>query len=101
MGIPIRSEHFEYALMQTKNRDVEGAASEIVDSNNTVFPLVQAVRQRCSSRFVHQSKHFQPCESPGIFGGLTLRIVEVSGHRDHCFARSEERRVGKECRSRW
>src|SRR5258708_34019349 len=32
----------------------------------------------------------------GAWGGISFQFVE-----DHAFERSEERRVGKECRSRW
>src|SRR5690606_40773890 len=37
-------------------------------------------------------------------GGLQLRHVlseRLAGHGEHVTMRSEERRVGKECRSRW
>jgi len=47
--------------------------------------LVQTVCQSSCSRFVHNTTNFQTGNFTGFFGGLTLRIVEVGGHRDDGF----------------
>ena len=36
-----------------------------------------------------------------IFDGMTIEILEIITPSLVCVSRSEERRVGKECRSRW
>src|SRR5258708_18956322 len=36
-----------------------------------------------------------------VQSGIPLPVIFISGHGDISMSRSEERRVGKECRSRW
>src|SRR3989442_14099192 len=54
---------------------------------------------------INNAQHLEAGNAAGVFGGLALGIVEISGNSDYSLgnllSRSEERRVGKECRSRW
>src|SRR3546814_18450325 len=78
----------------------------------SLFGLVHAKGKRGSRRLVDDALDVQPGNATGVFCGLTLAVVKVSGHGNDRLGdfftqvvRSEERRVGKECgstcRSRW
>src|ERR1051326_759759 len=62
------------------------------------------VENRCSLFLMHEAN--QPPGQEKLFGkaGNTRRknpLMTIHGHLTACRYRSEERRVGKECRSRW
>ena len=51
--------HFEDAVAQLEDGDVEGAAAQIVDGDGARFGAVQPVGQRGRGGLVHQPQHFQ------------------------------------------
>ncbi len=73
----------EHAVLDLEDRDVEGAAAEIVDGDHLALGLVEAVRERRRGRLVEDALDVEPGDAPGVLGGLALRVVEVGGHRDH------------------
>jgi hypothetical protein len=75
--------HFHHALAHFQDRDVEGAAAEVVDRDGLVLLLVQAVGQRGRRGLVDDAHHFEAGDLAGVLGGLALRVVEVRRHRDH------------------
>ena len=83
MRVAVGGEHFEDAVVQTEDGDVERAAAEIVNGDDAFFALVEPVGQRGGGRFVHQPQNFETRHAPGVFGGLPLRVVEISGNGDH------------------
>ncbi len=70
---------------ELQDRDVEGAAAEIVDGDDAFLALVEAVGERRRSGLVDQPQHFESGEPPGVAGGLALGVVEVGGDGDDGF----------------
>ena len=85
-GIAIGGEHFKLHFTidigDFDDGDIESTATQIVDSNLaiTLAALVQTKRQRCGGRLVDDALDIQTRDTAGIFGGLTLRVVEISRH---------------------
>ena len=75
--------HFDHAVADFEDRNVERAAAEIVDRDGLVLLLVEPVCERGRGRLVDDAHHFQAGDLTGIFRRLALRIVEVRGNRDH------------------
>ncbi len=72
----------EDAVVELENRNVESAATEIVDGDDSVLVFVEAVGKRSRGRFVDETKHVESGDAAGIFCGLALRIVEICGNGD-------------------
>ena len=72
--------HFEDAVAQLEDGDVEGAAAKVVDGDGAFFGAIEAVGQRGRGGLIHQAQHFEARHAARVFGGLALRIVEVRGH---------------------
>src|SRR5258708_40194227 len=85
MRIAVRGEDFENAVMELEDGNVERAAAQIVDSDGTVFAFVESVGQRCGGGFVDQAQYLKTRDASGVFGGLSLGVVEVCGNRDDAF----------------
>ena len=89
-SIAVGGQHFELMLAldfgDFDNRNIEGATAQVIHRDFTVaFLLVHAECQRGRRRLVDDAFDFQTGDAPGVFGGLALRVVEISGHRDHGF----------------
>ena len=80
--VAIGGEHFEDAVLQLEDRDIEGAPAEVVDGDDALLALVETIGQGGGRRFVDQAQHFESGDAAGILGGLPLRIVEIRRHRD-------------------
>src|SRR5207249_1611018 len=94
-GVATRREDLEDAATQPEDRDVEGPAAEIVDRDDALVLLVEAVGERSRRRLVHQTEHLQAREPSGVPGRLPLAVVEVGRHRDHRLRDAlPERRLG-------
>ena len=75
--------HLDDALSDFEDRNVEGAAAEVVDGNRLVLLLVEAVGQRRRGGLVDDTQHVEAGDFAGVFGRLALRIVEVRRNGDH------------------
>ena len=63
--------------------NIEGAAAQIVHRNGVVaLGLVHTVGQRRRRRLVDDAPHIQTGDLAGVFGGLTLGVVEIGRHGD-------------------
>ena len=82
MRVAVGRDDFEDAVVQLENRNVESAAAEIVDGDDAVLLLVEAVGERGGSGLVDQAQDFEAGDAAGIFCGLALRVVEVGGNGD-------------------
>ena len=82
-GVSIGSLDFEDTITNFEHRNIKGSTTQVIDRNLFCLLGVEAIGKRCGSGFVHDAKHFKACDLARIFGGLTLRIVEVCGHGDH------------------
>ncbi len=81
-GIAAGGAHLEDAFAHVQDGDIEGAAAQVVDGDDFVLFLVQAVGQGRSGRLVDDAQHFQAGDLAGILGGVALGIVEISRHGD-------------------
>ena len=80
---PLVATHLEHAARQLEDRDVEGAAAEVVDRVGALGGVLEAVGDRRRGRLVQQPQHVQAGELRRVLGRLALRVVEVRGHGDH------------------
>ena len=82
-GVAVGGAHFDQALAHVEDRDVKGAAAQVIDGQGLVALLVHAIGQRRSGWLVDDAHHFQPGDTPGVFGRLALAVVEVRRDGDH------------------
>ena len=82
VGVAVGGLHFDHAVAHFQDRDIEGAAAEVVDGDGFVLLLVQPVGQRGRGRLVDDAHHFQAGDLAGVLGGLALRVVEVGRNGD-------------------
>jgi len=82
-GIAVGRLHFEHAVTDLEDRDVEGAAAKVIDRDRLVLGLVEAISQRRRGRLVDDAQHFEARNLARVLGCLALRVVEVSGNGDH------------------
>ena len=69
------------------NRDIECATTQIVNSDRGVTCLlIHTVGQCRCSRLIDNSLNFQTGNLACILGRLTLGIVEVGRHGNHCLS---------------
>ncbi len=81
-GVAIGRLHFEYAVADLEDRDVEGAAAEVVDRDGAALLLVESVGERGRGRLVDDAQHLEAGDLAGVLGGLALGVVEIGRHRD-------------------
>src|SRR5215469_1337764 len=83
VSITIRGLHLDHAFANLEDRNIEGAAAEVVDGDGLILLLVQAVGQSRSCRLVDDALYVETGDSACILRCLTLRVVEVSRYGDH------------------
>ena len=71
-------------------------AARFTDAEAVVRPILDAVRQRGDRALMEYARQFDKLERKSV----RVPAAELRAARD-ALTRSEERRVGKECRSRW
>ena len=84
VGVAVRGDNFENAVVQFEDRNVECAAAQVINGDDPVLLLVEPVRERRGSRFVDESQHFKTGNAASVFCGLALGVVEVRRNGDHC-----------------
>jgi len=72
----------DHALADLQDRDVEGAAAEVVDGDDFVALLLETVGERRRGRLVDQADDLEARDLAGVLGGLALRVVEVGRNCD-------------------
>ena len=75
-------DHLEHALRQTQDRDVKGAAAQVVHGINALAGIVQAVGNGCRRGLVDQAQHIKTGQLRCILGGLALGVVKIRRHRN-------------------
>ncbi len=89
--------HLENSLMQAQYRNIEGAASQVIDGDDALLAFIEAVGEGGGCGFVHQPQYFQTRDTSGVLRGLALRIVEIGGNsNDRMGHRAPQRRLGIE-----
>ena len=79
---PLVDEDLEHALFNPEDRDVEGAAAEVVDGNQPIVTLVETVGERGRGRLVDDAQHVEARDAAGVARRGPLRVVEVGRHGD-------------------
>ena len=74
--------HLEHAVADFQNRNVEGAAAEVVDRDGAGLLLVETVGERGRGRLVDDAQHFEAGDLAGVLGGLALGVVEIGRNGD-------------------
>ncbi len=81
-GVAVGRLHFEHAVADLEDRDVEGTTAEVVNGDLLTVVLVQTIGQSGSGRLVDDAQDFEAGDLAGVLGGLTLGVVEVGRNRD-------------------
>merc|ERR1719265_1352194 len=78
--------HLENAVLDGEDGDIEGTTSHVIDQDVLLSCtlLVETICDGGSGRLVDDTKHVHARNGASILGGLTLGVVEVSWHGDHC-----------------
>jgi hypothetical protein len=82
MGVAVGGDDLHHVVADLEDGDVEGAAAKVVDRDHLVALLVEPIGERRGGRLVDDSLDVEPGDLAGVFGGLALCIVEVSGNGD-------------------
>src|SRR6185312_600974 len=82
-GVAGGRDDLEHAVADLEDRDVEGAAAEIVDRDLALDVAAEAVRERGGGRLVDDADDVEAGDAARVLGRLALAVVEVRGHRDH------------------
>ena len=81
MRVAIGGQHLEHTLFELQDRDVEGAAAEVVHGNRSAVPLVEAVGERCRRRFIEDPQYFEDSQASGEQGALLERMQKALSER--------------------
>jgi hypothetical protein len=82
-GIAVGRLDLEHAVADLENRDVECPAAKIVDGDLAASLLFQSISKRGRRRLVDDAQYFNAGNPAGVFGRLTLGIVEIGRNGDH------------------
>jgi hypothetical protein len=82
VSITSSSQDFEDTVVDGKKGNIEGSSTKIVD-NDLGFTrlLVKTIGDGSSGRLINDTKDLETSDSSGIFGSLTLSVVEVYVYR--------------------
>src|SRR5260370_35434509 len=67
---------------ELKDRNVEGAAAEIVDRDFPTLRFVQSVSERGGGGLVDQAKDFEATDFAGVLDGLARGVDEIGRDSD-------------------
>jgi len=81
-GVAVRRPHLEHAALDLQDRDVEGAAAQVVHGDHDVLLVVEAVGESGGRRLVDDAQDIEARDLAGVLGRLALRVVEVGWHCD-------------------
>jgi hypothetical protein len=83
MGVTVGGLHLEDAVLDLKDRDIEGTTTKIVNSDDAVGLLLKTVGKGSSGRLVDNTENVETGDLTGVLGALSLRIVEVGRNGDN------------------
>src|SRR5262245_37564502 len=81
-SVSISGFDLEYTIADVENGYIERTATEIVDRNLALLLLLKSIGKRRSGRLIDNAQDLEASNLAGIFGGLSLRIVEIRRNRD-------------------
>jgi hypothetical protein len=77
------SAYFDHAFEHFDDRHVERAAAQVEHQERLLLARLDAEGERGGGRLVDQPLDLEAGQLARAAGGLTLAIVEISGHGDH------------------
>ena len=77
VGVAVGGLHLDEVLAHLEDRDVEGAAAEVVDGDLLVGLLVEPVGESRRGGLVDDALDLEARDGAGVLGGLALGVVEV------------------------
>ncbi len=82
--VAARRPDLEQAVRQLQDRDVEGAAAEVVDGHElaALARVLEPVGEGGRGRLVDDARDLEAGDEARVLGGLALRVVEVGGDGD-------------------
>lgn len=85
MGVTSGRLDLEDTVLDGEDRDIKGTTAKIEDEDVALGTdlLVKTVGNGGRSRLVDDAQDVETGNDTGVLGGLTLRVVEVSGHCDN------------------
>ena len=81
--VAARGQHFEDALAQFQDRDVEGAAAQVVHGVHAFGRVIEAVGDGGGRRLAQQTQDIDAGQLGRIFRRLALGIVEIRWYSNH------------------
>jgi len=69
VGVAVGAAHLEDAVAELEDRDVEGAAAEVIDGDLLVLLLVEAVGERGRGGLVDDAQDLKAGDLAGVLGG--------------------------------
>ena len=85
VGVAGRGTNLDYPLSDVQQAHIEGSAAEVEDQYGFMGLFVHAVRECRSGRFVDNPQNLEACDTAGVLGGVSLRVVEVGRNSDDRF----------------
>ena len=79
VGVAVGGLHLDDALAHFEHGDVERAAAEVVDGDDFVLFLVEAVGERRGGRLVDDAQHVQPAILPASFVACRWASLKYAG----------------------
>ena len=83
MGVSRGGKHFEHTVVNRQEGHIKSTTAKIKHDNVLLFLLVETVGDSGSRGLINNAEHFEASNGASIFGGLSLSIVEVSGHSNN------------------
>ena len=80
--VAVRGEHFENAVGNFKDGNVERTAAEVVDHDFAALVFIEPVSERRRRRLVDDSQNVESRDLARVLGRLTLTVGKVSGAGD-------------------
>ena len=85
VGVSIGGQHFKDAISKLEDADVVGSSTKVKNHNFLVGGFfVHAVSKGCGGGLVDDALDLETGDFACFFGGLTLAVVEIRRHGDHC-----------------
>ena len=81
-GVAAGGPHLEEAVRHLQDRDVEGAAAQVVDRDVLALGVLQAVGEGGRRRLVEDARDLEAGDEARVLRGLPLGVVEVGGDGD-------------------
>ena len=86
MSIAISGHYFENAITEFQNGDIESTTTEVEDDDFFIFFGFETISESGCGWLINNTLDFEASDFAGVFGGLALRIVEISRYGNNSFS---------------